>query len=64
MGQKTLWVVTVTDRNGTKSERLVNDHKRQTALEFVATVRKATPFDVAQIMATGVEIEDASGEPV
>ena len=63
MSQKTLWIITVINRDGTQDERLVNEHKRGDALSAIATVKRANPFDVARILAAGGKIEDCEGEP-
>ena len=54
-----IYLITQFDAQGKESERLVKAESRSKAIGHVAKLNKASPDDVARVMQTGAEVEEA-----
>ena len=59
MDEKTIFLVTVFNADGTEEERLVSAETRSAALKHVAVINKASAANVADVMAKGGKVEEA-----
>ena len=56
--EKTIYLVTVFNSDGTEKERLVRSKTRGKALAHVAVINKAGPQNVADVLGAGGKIEE------
>ena len=54
-----IYLITQFDAQGKESERLVNAESRAAATKHALRINKASAADVARVMATGAEVEEA-----
>lgn len=57
--EKTLFLLTCFDIEGTESERLVEAETRHSAMHHVARLNKASAADVARVLGAGGKVEQA-----
>ena len=60
MDEKTIWLVTVFNADGTEKERLVRAETRGKALAHVAVVNKAGAHNVADVLGKGGKVEEVA----
>ena len=58
--ERTIFLVTVFNADGTETERLVNAETRGKAIAHVAVVNKASAANVADVMAKGGKVEEVA----
>lgn len=58
--EKTIFLLTCFDSEGTETERLVEAESRNAGLAHVAKLNKASPADVARVLQAGGKVEQAS----
>ena len=59
MDEKTIFLVTVFNADGTEVERLVSAETRAAALKHAAVINKASAADVALVLGKGGKVEEA-----
>ena len=59
MTEKSLYLLTCFDAEGTETERLVNAESAHKARQHVVRLNKASPADVARVMQAGGKVEVA-----
>ena len=57
--ERTIFLVTVFNADGTETERLVNATTRRAALKHAAVINKASAADVALVLGKGGKVEEA-----
>ena len=57
--ERTIFLVTVFNADGTETERLVNAPTRAAGLKHAAVINKASAADVALVLGNGGKVEEA-----